>query len=59
MIEAQAVLAVFTLIGCLVNIVVCIWDHDTRQLLPWCVAFLGWFVAICQLMIRMNKGESE
>ena len=59
MIESLVIAAIFSGVTCLVNIIVCIWEHDTRQLLPWFVALCGWFVAFCQLMIRMNKGDSH
>ena len=59
MIEALAIAAIFNGVTCLVNIIACIWEHDTRQLLPWVVALFGWFVALCQLLIRMNNGESK
>ena len=57
MIEVMAVMGLFQVIVATVNIVVCIWEHDTRTLLPWMLSFLGWFVVSLQMAKRIMDGE--
>ena len=53
--ELLFVLGCFSFIGSLVNIGLCLWEHDTHALAGWVVAFCGWFVALSQLAIRIFK----
>lgn len=57
MIEIIIIFSLVNMVFSLVNIVQCIWNHDTNMLLGWCCSFLGWFVAFCQVIQRIQKGE--
>jgi hypothetical protein len=38
-----------------VNIVVCIWEHDTKTLLPWVLGCLAWFSNFFWGLRRMGE----
>lgn len=59
MIEITAVMAIVQVFLAFVNVVTCIWEHDTRQMLPWILSGLGWFVVVVQMLKRILDGESR
>lgn len=40
-----------------VNMVVCIWDHDTHTLLPWVLGALSWTSNFFWGLRRMGEGK--
>ena len=51
--ELLFVLGCFSFVGTIINIVNCLWEHDTHALAGWFVALCGWTVALSQLAIRI------
>jgi len=54
--EVILVAAVLQMVLAVSNIVSCLWEHDTKTLLPWMFSFLGWFIVGAQMMRRI-EGE--
>lgn len=59
MIEAMAVMGIVQCLLSLVNVVNCLWEHDTKTLLPWILSGLGWFVVSLQMLKRIVDGETK
>jgi len=36
------VLTMVNIVASVINMVICIWNHDTQTLLPWTFSALGW-----------------
>ena len=59
MIEFLFVCSLMTMIGSIANIVNALWEHDTKNLLPWLCCFAGWFVAFCQISKQILKVKND
>jgi hypothetical protein len=40
--EWYVVLTMVNIVASVINMVICIWNHDTQTLLPWVFSALGW-----------------
>jgi hypothetical protein len=40
--EAYVLLVLVNVVVALVNVLVCIWEHDTHALMPWVLGLLAW-----------------
>ena len=58
-IETIAVMAVLQVLLAAANAVSCLWDHNTRELWPWILSGLGWFVVMLQMIKRIMDGETR
>jgi hypothetical protein len=59
MIESIAAMAAIQVLLAVANIVNCLWEHDTKTLLPWVLSGLGWFVVVLQMVKQIMEGESH